>query len=83
MIPYMRIDGKRMVSRLAEKTYKERDLTKNHMPNCVRNTKLMEEAGIPEPYHRLMEKPARVARWRSKHGLQEGDRKSVGKRRRS
>jgi hypothetical protein len=73
--------------RLEGKTYKEiakeLDLTKDHIQNCARITKLMEEAGIPEPYHRLTEKPARVARWCSKHWLKAGDRKGGGKRRRA
>jgi hypothetical protein len=42
----------------------------------------MEEAGLPEPYHRLTEKPDRVPQWCSKHWLKVGDRKGGGKRRR-
>lgn len=42
--------------RLEGKTYKEiakeLDLTKYHMENCARITRLMEEAGLPEPYRR-------------------------------
>jgi hypothetical protein len=45
--------------RLEGKTYKEitkeLDLTKDHIQNCARITKLMEEAGLPEPYHQLGE----------------------------
>jgi site-specific DNA recombinase len=73
--------------RLQGKTYKdiakELDLTKDNMHNCARITRLIEEAGLPEPYHRLTEKPARVARWCSKHWLQEGDPKGGGRRRRA
>jgi hypothetical protein len=43
----------------------------------------MEDAGIPEPYHRLTEKPDRVSQWCSKHWLKAGDRKGGGKRRRA
>jgi site-specific DNA recombinase len=73
--------------RLEGKTYKEiakeLDLTKDHIQNCARITKLMEEAGLPEPYHRLTEKPDRVPQWCSKHWLKAGDRKGGGKRRRA
>jgi hypothetical protein len=59
--------------RLAGKTYKEiakeLDMTKDHMRNCARIARLMEDAGIPEPYHRLTEKPDRVSQWCSKHWL--------------
>ena len=73
--------------RLEGKTYKEiakeLDLTKDHIQNCARITKLMEEAGLPEPYHRLTEKPGHVPQWCSKHWLKAGDRKGGGKRRRA
>ena len=73
--------------RLEGKTYKEiggeLDLTKDHIQNCARITKLMEEAGLPEPYHRLTEKPERVPQWCSKHWLKAGERKGGGKRRRA
>jgi hypothetical protein len=73
--------------RLAGKTYKEiakdLDLTKDHMRNCARIARLMEDAGIPEPYHRPTEKPDRVSQWCSKHWLKAGDRKGGGKRRRA
>jgi hypothetical protein len=73
--------------RLAGKTYKEiakeLDMTKDHMRNCARIARLMEDAGIPEPYHRLTEKPDRVSQWCSKHWLKAGDRKGGGKRRRA
>jgi hypothetical protein len=72
--------------RLEGKTYKEIakecDLTKYHMENCARITRLMEEAGLPEPYQRLTDKPAKVSRWCSKHWLKAGDRKGGGRRRR-
>ncbi len=68
-------------------TYKdiaeEVGLTKYHMENCARITKLMEEAGLPEPYRRLTEKPDRVPQWCSKHWLKAGERKGSGKRRRA
>ena len=54
----------KLLGRLEGKTYqeiaKELDLTKDHSLNCARITKLMEEAGLPEPYHRLTEKPDHV-----------------------
>lgn len=101
VIPYMRIDGKRVVPRLeftinlvsallsavAGHTYKdiakECGLTKYHMENCARITRLMEEAGLPEPDHRLTEKPAHVPQWCSKHWLKAGDRKGGGRHRRA
>jgi len=79
--------GRPVDRRLAGKTYKEiakdLDLTKDYMRNCARIARLMEEAGIPEPYHRLTEKPDRVSQWCSKHWLKAGDRKGGGKRRRA
>jgi site-specific DNA recombinase len=73
--------------RLQGKTYKaiaeEVGLTKYHMENCARITKLMEEAGLPEPYHRLTEKPDHVPQWCSKHWLKAGERKAGGRRRRA
>jgi hypothetical protein len=73
--------------RLEGKTYKEIavecDLTKYHMENCARITRLMEEAGLPEPYRRLTEKPDRVPQWCSKHWLKAGHRKGGGKRRKA
>ena len=73
--------------RLAGKTYKEiakeLDMTKDHMRNCARIARLMEDARIPEPYYRLTEKPDRVSQWCSKHWLKAGDRKGGGKRRRA
>ena len=76
-----------VILRLEGKTYKEiakeLDLTKDHIQNCARITKLMEEAGLPEPYHRLTEKPDRVPEWCSKHWLKAGERKGGGKRRRA
>ncbi len=56
---------------------KELDLTKDHIQNCARITKLMEEAGLPEPYHRLTEKPGHVPQWCSKHWLKAGDLKGL------
>lgn len=73
--------------RLAGKTYEEiakgLDQTKDHMQNFARIARLMEEAGIPEPYHRLTEKPDHVPQWCSKHWLKSGDRRGGGKRRRA
>jgi DNA invertase Pin-like site-specific DNA recombinase len=73
--------------RLEGKTYKEIakevGLGKDNMENCARITRLMEEAGLPEPYSRLTEKPDHVPRWCSKHWLKAGDRKGGGKRRRA
>ncbi|MEX1077027.1 MAG: recombinase family protein [Pirellulales bacterium] len=69
------------------KTYKEIakecDLTKYHMENCARITRLMEEAGLPEPYSRLTEKPDHVPQWCSNHWLEAGRRKGGGRRRRA
>jgi hypothetical protein len=73
--------------RLAGKTYKEiakeLDLTDYHMENCAKIVKLMEAAGIAEPYRRLTEKPDHVPQWCSKHWLKAGERKGGGKRRRA
>ncbi|MBM4058270.1 MAG: hypothetical protein FJ275_08545 [Planctomycetes bacterium] len=73
--------------RLEGKTYKEiakeLDLTKDHIQNCARITKLMEAAGLPEPYRRLTENPDYVPQWCSKHWLKAGERKGGGKRRRA
>jgi DNA invertase Pin-like site-specific DNA recombinase len=73
--------------RLEGKTYneiaKEVGLSKYHMENCARITRLMEEAGLPEPYRRLAEKPDNVPQWCSKHWLKAGERKGGGKRRRA
>ncbi len=73
--------------RLAGKTYKEiaqeLDLTEYHMENCAAIVRLMEAAGLAEPYRRLTEKPDHVPQWCSKHWLKAGDRKGGGKRRRA
>ena len=73
--------------RLKGKTYKEiakeLDLTEYNMENCAAITRLMEAAGLPEPYRRLTEKPDYVPQWCSKHWLKAGDRKGGGKRRRA
>jgi len=72
--------------RLAGKTYKdiakELDLTEYHMENCAAIVRLMEAAGLAEPYRRLTEKPDHVPQWCSKHWLKSGDRKGGGRRRR-
>jgi hypothetical protein len=73
--------------RLQGQTYKQiakdLDLTEYHMENCARITRLMEAAGLPEPYRRLTEKPDSVPQWCSKHWLKAGERKGGGKRRRA
>jgi len=73
--------------RLEGQTYKqiskELDLTEYHMENCARICRLMEAAGLAEPYRRLTEKPDHVPQWCSKHWLKSGDRKGGGKRRRA
>jgi len=73
--------------RLEGKTYKEiakeLDLTEYNMENCAAITRLMEAAGLPEPYRRLTEKPDYVLQWCIKHWLKAGERKGGGKRRRA
>ena len=73
--------------RLQGQTYKQiakdLDLTEYHMENCARITRLMEEAGLPEPYRRLTEKPDSVPQWCSKHWLKAGERRTGGRRRAS
>jgi DNA-directed RNA polymerase specialized sigma24 family protein len=73
--------------RLEGKTYKEiakeLDLTEYNVENCAAITRLMEAAGLPEPYRRLTEKPDHVPQWCSKHWLQAGERKGGGRRRRA
>jgi hypothetical protein len=61
----------------------ELDLTEYHMENCAAIVRLMEAAGLAEPYRRLTEKPDHVPQWCSKHWLKAGDRKGGGKRRRA
>ena len=62
---------------------KELDLTDYNMENCAAITRLMEAAGLPEPYRRLTDKPDHVPQWCSKHWLKAGERKGGGKRRRA
>jgi len=73
--------------RLEGKTYKkiakELNLTEYNMENCAAITRLMEAAGLPEPYRRLTDKPDHVPQWCSKHWLQAGERKGGGRRRRA
>ena len=73
--------------RLEGKTYKEiakeLNLTDYNMENCAAITRLMEAAGLPEPYRRLTEKPDHVPQWCSKHWLKAGERKGGGRRRRA
>lgn len=60
-----------------------RDLTEYNMENCAAITRLIEAAGLPEPYRRLTEKPDHVPQWCSKHWLKAGERKGGGRRRRA
>jgi DNA invertase Pin-like site-specific DNA recombinase len=73
--------------RLQGETYKQiakdLDLTEYHMENCAKIVKLMEAAGLSEPYSRLTEKPDHVPQWCSKHWLKAGHRKTGGRRRRA
>jgi hypothetical protein len=73
--------------RLQGQTYKQiaKDLglTEYHMENCAKIVKLMQAAGLSEPYSRLREKPDHVPQWCSKHWLKAGDRKGGGRRRRA
>ena len=68
-------------------TYKEiaktLDLMGYNIENCAKIVKLMEAAGIAEPYRRLTEKPDRLPQWCSKHWMEAGNRKGGGKRRRA
>ena len=59
----------------------ELGMTDYHMENAARIVKLMEEQGLTDPYIRLTDKPARVSRWCSRHGLKAGERTSGGRRR--
>jgi site-specific DNA recombinase len=86
--PHLVRHAKHIVERRKEGlTYKaigeEIGLTRHHMENCAEIVRLMEAAGLTEPYRRLTEKPDHVPRWCSKHWLKAGDRKSGGKRRRA
>jgi hypothetical protein len=62
---------------------KDLGLTEYHMDNCAKIVRLMEAAGLPEPYSRLTEKPDHVSRWCSKHWLKAGERKGGGKPRKA
>jgi len=63
---------RRLEGKPNEEIAKELDLTKDNIQHCARVTKVIEEAGLPEPCHRLTEKPDRVAQWCSKHWLRSG-----------
>jgi hypothetical protein len=52
------------------------------MEKCAAIVRLLEAAGLTEPYRRLTEKPEHVHQWCSKHWLKSGDRKGGGKRHR-
>ena len=77
------IVARRLEGKMYKEIAKECDLTKYHMENFARITQLMEEAGLPEPYRRLTDKPDHVPQWCSKHWLKAGERKGGGKRRRA
>jgi len=79
------LDGVRgaVAGKTSKEIAKELDLTEYHMENCARIVKLMEAAGLTEPYRRLTEKPDHVQQWCSKHWLKAGERKGGGTRRRA
>ncbi len=78
LIVTRRLEGKKY-----KEIAKECGLSDYHMENCARIVRLMEAAGLPEPYRRLTEKPDHVPQWCSKHWLKAGDRKGGGKRRKA
>ena len=51
------IVGRRLEGKTYKETAKELDLTEYSMENCAAITRLMDAAGLPEPYRRLTEKP--------------------------
>jgi hypothetical protein len=75
------IVARRLEGHTYKQIAKECGLSKYHMENCARITRLMEAAGLPEPYRRLTDKPDEVPRWCSKHWLKPGDHKGGGRRR--
>ena len=52
--------GRRLEGKTYKETAKELDLTECNMETCVAITRLMDAAGLPEPYRRLTEKPNHV-----------------------
>ncbi len=74
---------RRLQGRLYKDIAAEVGLSKYHMENCARITRLMDEAGVPEPYRRLTERPESVPRWCSKHWLKAEARRTTGRRRRA
>jgi hypothetical protein len=44
------IVARRLEGKAYKEIAKECDLTKYHMENCARITRLMEDAGLPEPF---------------------------------
>jgi len=74
---------RRLEGREYKEIAKECGLTKYHMENCARITRLMEAAGLPEPYRRLTDRPDAMPRWCSKHWLKAGERKGGGRRRKA
>jgi len=77
------IVGRRLQGETYKQIAKDLDLTEYHMENCARITRLMEAAGLPEPYRRLTDKPDKVSRWCSKHWLKAGERRTGGRRRKA
>lgn len=77
------IVGRRLEGKTYKETAKKLDLTEYNMENCAAITRLLEAAGLPEPYRRLTEKPDRVPQWCSKRWLQAGERKGGGRSRRA
>jgi hypothetical protein len=76
-------DGGRRAGHTYKEIAKKLDLTDSSMENCAMIVKLVEAAGLAEPYRRLTKKPDLVPQWCSKHWLKAGDRKGGGKRRRA
>jgi len=74
---------RRLQGRLYKEIAAEVGLSKYHMENCARITRLMEEAGVTEPYRRLTERPESVPRWCSRHWLKAEARRTGGRRRRA
>ena len=75
------IAERRLLGENYKQIAKDLGLTEYHMENCAKIVKLMEAAGLPEPYSRLTEEPDHVPQWCSKHWLKAGHRKAGGRRR--
>jgi hypothetical protein len=74
---------RRLQGRKYKQIAKDLGLTECHMENCEKIVRLMEAAGLPEPYCRPTEKPDHVPQWCRKHWLKAGNRKTGGRRRKS